>query len=199
LHRYHWLLLTSGNAVRFVAERLAGLGLPPARTLDGVRVGTVGPATSAAVRDHLPGVPVSLEPEADFSAEGLAAALGDVAGQAILFPSSDKARDVLPETLAARGAAVDVVVAYSTRVPADLGPRLAASLAEGIDLVTFASPSAVEGFVAGLGRAAEGTPCAVIGPVTERAARAAGLAVEAVAAPSTAEGLVLAIVDLLCR
>jgi uroporphyrinogen-III synthase len=198
LHRYHWLLLTSANSVRFVADRFAALGLTPARALEGVRVGSVGPATTTAIRERLPGVAVSLEPESDFRAEGLIAALGDVAGQAILFPSSDQARDVLPSTLEARGARVEVVVAYRTAAPEGLGARLSACLAEGVDLVTFASPSAVSGFLQGLGgRSGAGIACAVIGPVTEAAAREAGLEVRATASPSTAEGLVAAIQTLL--
>jgi uroporphyrinogen-III synthase len=197
LHRYHWVLFTSTNAVRFVAAAFARLGLEPARALEGVRVGSVGPSTGAAIAAELPGVPVALQPEAEFRAEGLAAALGDVSGQAILFPSSDKARDVLPATLEARGATVEAVVAYRTLVPPDLAQRLEAGLSGGVDLVTFASPSAVEGFVQGLGREAAGVPCAVIGPVTAQAARAAGLDVRATASPSTAEGLVEAILALL--
>lgn len=197
LHRYHWLLFTSTNAVRYLAAGLARLGLEPGPALEGVRVGSVGPATTSAIAKELPGVPVALQPESDFRAEGLAAALGEVTGQAILFPSSDKARDVLPATLAARGARVDTVVAYRTLVPPDLGQRLRAGLAGGVDLVTFASPSAVEGFVQGLGREVAGLPCAVIGPVTAQAAREAGLEVRATAVPSTADGLVEAIVALL--
>jgi uroporphyrinogen-III synthase len=196
LHRYHWALFTSANAVRFVADRLAALGLSPPQALEGVRVGSVGPATSSAIRERLPGVAVSLEPESEFRAEGLIAALGDVSGQAILFPCSDKARDELPITLEARGARVDSVLAYRTLVPADLGPRLAACLDDGVDLVTFASPSAVDGLVQGLGRSCQGLPCAVIGPVTEAAARKAGLDVRTTASPSTAEGLVAAILAL---
>ena len=196
LYRYHWLLFTSGNAVRFVADRFAALGLDAARAIQGVRVGSVGPATTAALRERLPGVQVALEPAAEFRAEGLVAALGDVAGQAILFPCSDKAREELPVMLEARGARVDVVTAYRTRVPSELGPRLSACLEQGVDLVTFASPSAVDGLVQSLGGRSEGLACAVIGPVTEGAARNAGLEVRATASPSTAEGLVAAIVAL---
>jgi uroporphyrinogen-III synthase len=196
LYHYHWLLFTSANAVRFVADRFAALGLDPARALQGVRVGSVGPTTTSALHERLPGVDVSLEPEADFRAEGLVAALGDVEGRVILFPCSDKARDELPVTLEARGARVEAVTAYRTRVPSDLGPRLSACLDEGVDLVTFASPSAVDGLVQSLGPRSAGLACAVIGPVTAGAAREAGLDVRATASPSTAEGLVAAILAL---
>jgi uroporphyrinogen-III synthase len=67
----------------------------------------------------------------------------------------------------------------------------------GADLVTLASPSAVEELVAAIGARAHGLAVAVIGPVTEAAARAAELEVRVVAAPSTAEGLATGIVAFL--
>lgn len=195
LRHYHWLLFTSPNAVRFVRDRMQALGLDPDLDRHGIRVGSVGPTTTQAYK-ALFGREVSVEPATDFRAEGLLAALGDVRGQTLLFPTSDRSRDVVPKTLAARGATVDVVVAYRTQAPAGLEQRLLRCLEEGIDLATFASPSAVEAFVAAIGDRAKGVAAAVIGPVTEDAARVAGLEVRAVASPSTAEGLVAAVVSL---
>ena len=59
--------------------------------------------------------------------------------------------------------------------------------------VTFASPSAVEGFAGAAGTGVRGLTAAVIGPSTEAAARDAGFHVRAVAHPSTAEGLAVAL------
>ena len=194
LHRYHWLLFTSANAVRFVAERLKALGREPRAALEGLRIGSVGPSTTEAFRARFPAAAPPLEPASEFRAEGLLAALGaEVAGQAFLLPTSDRAGDTLPQTLTARGARVDVVIAYRTVPAPALAGRLAEALAEGLDLVTFASPSAVDGFVSAAGKRARGLPAAVIGPVTDAAARAAGLDVRVTATPSTAEGLVTAI------
>ena len=195
LHRYHWLLFTSPNAIRFVRERMQVLGIDPDVGRHGIRVGSVGPATTQAYQALFGGA-VSAQPTSDFRAEGLLACLGDVFGQTLLLPTSDRSRDILPKTLAARGAEVDVVVAYRTVAPADLAASLAGCLGGGIDLATFASPSAVEAFVAAAGEGAKGVAAAVIGPVTEQAARAAGLDVRAVARPSTTEGLVAAVVRL---
>jgi uroporphyrinogen-III synthase len=100
---------------------------------------------------------------------------------------------VLPAGLRSKGAVVDVVVAYRTVAPADLKEQIRAALHGGIDVATFASPSAVENFVARAGDLGSGLAAAVIGPVTERAARHAGLRVVAVASPSTAEGLAFAL------
>jgi uroporphyrinogen III methyltransferase/synthase len=87
---------------------------------------------------------------------------------------------------------VDVVVAYRTADAAPAAERLRQALGEGVDLVLLASPSAVEAFVRALGDDARGVAAAVIGPVTEAAARAAGLDVKAVAPSATAEGLAAA-------
>jgi uroporphyrinogen-III synthase len=188
---HHWAAFTSVNAVNAVADRLGALALDwPASC----RVASVGPATTAAIAERLPAATVALEPETDHRAEGLLRAFEarPLDGCRVLLPVSDRARDVLAHGLRERGAEVDVVAAYHNVAPKDLGQRLAAALAGGIDLVTFASPSAVEGFVAA-GPPRPWPPAAVIGPVTEQAARRAGLSVAAVAAPSTASGLVAAV------
>lgn len=188
---YDWLVLTSANAVASVAERWAALGL----TGPLPKVAVVGPATREALVAAFPGRQPDLEPAQSHRAEGLLEAFvsWDIAGRRVLLPSSDQARDLLAAGLRARGALVDTVVAYRTAPPEGLGARLREALSKGVDLVVFASPSAVEGFVAGAGAAASGAKAAVIGPVTEEAARKAGLEVVAVAAPSTAAGLVASI------
>ncbi len=68
---------------------------------------------------------------------------------------------------------------------------------EGVDIVVFASPSAVEGFLAAAGEAGREVRAAVIGPTTAEAARAAGLTVVAEADPSTLDGLADAIASAL--
>lgn len=185
---FDWVAFTSVNAVKAVAERLpAGASLP--------RLASVGPATSRAIEEAL-GRPPDLVPESEFRAEGLAAALvaRGVAGARVLLPLSDRARDTLESALRSAGAEVVRVVAYRTLAPPGAAEALAAALADGFDMALFASPSAVENVVALLGERARGLPSAVIGPVTEQAARAAGLDVRAVAEPSTAAGLVASLV-----
>jgi uroporphyrinogen III methyltransferase/synthase len=110
----------------------------------------------------------------------------------VLVPSSTRARDELVRGLRELGAEVDVVAAYATVEPAGLAAAVARCLDEGCDLALFASPSAVEAFAHAAGERARGLRVAVIGPTTEAAARAAGMAVEATARPATAEGLVAA-------
>jgi len=186
---YDWVVFTSANAVASVAGRLAAAGRPwPAA---GPRIACVGPATAAAVGESLAGAPVELQPAHDHRAEGLLGAFAGVAlGAArVLLPSSERARDVVPRGLRERGAVVDAPVAYRTLPAEDLGPRLRRALAEGVDVVTFASPSAVESFVAALPPGGPRPPAAVIGPLTAETARAQGFRVVALAQPSTAAGL----------
>jgi uroporphyrinogen-III synthase len=188
LDRYEWIVLTSANAVEALADALARAG----RSLPGTtRLASVGPSTSRRAREAL-GREIAVEPPSDFRAEGLLRALEglEMAGRSVLQPVSDRARDVLAEGLRARGAQVDVVVAYRTATPAGAGEALLKALQAGTDLVALASPSAVEGLVAALGPRSADVSVALIGPVTEHAARAAGLDVRVVASPATAEGLV---------
>jgi uroporphyrinogen-III synthase len=110
----------------------------------------------------------------------------------VLLPVSDRARDTLAAGLREQGAGVDVVVAYRTLAPSGARDGLERALAEGIDLVLLASPSAVESLVGALGGRARAVAAAVIGPVTEQAARAAGLDVRGVASPATVQGLAAA-------
>ena len=185
---YEWLAFTSANAVDAVAERLARLGATvPAR----LRLAAVGPTTAHAIGERLHGRGVDLQPASQYRAEGLVEAFRafDLEGQHVLLPVSDRARDTLAAGLRAQGAQVDAVEAYRTVTPDDARHRLERSLAEGIDLVLLASPSAVEGLLQALGDRARGLAVAVIGPVTEQAARQGGLDVRIVASPATAQGL----------
>jgi uroporphyrinogen-III synthase len=191
LGNYEWLAFTSANAVEAVGERLARLGLTlPAEA----RLASVGPSTSEAIAARFPRRTVELQPALQFRAEGLAEAFRDreLSGRHVLLPVSNRARDTLARDLRAQGAHVDVVIAYRTVTPADTTTRLERAQADGIDLIILASPSAVDGLVSALGARAGGLAVAVIGPITEQAARDAGLDVRVVASPATGQGLVAA-------
>lgn len=177
--KYHWLVLTSANGVRFVWKRLAVLGL---HVPTQVRIAVIGPATARALRAQ--GREPDLIPPA-YVAEALADALGNVRGLRLLLARADRARPTLREILQRRGAHVDEVTAYRTLVaPPDTPPPQ-------VDVVVFSSPSTVEGFVQALrGRPfPENTRVVCIGPITAQAARAAGLPVHIVAREYTLEGI----------
>lgn len=185
LAAFDTVVFTSVNAVAAVVERCAALRL----TAVPRALAAVGTTTASAVQAAFPGVALVLPPPESFHAEGLLALLlhDDVAGRHFLLPLSDRARPLLADGLRAAGADVTVVVAYRTVTAASAAAGASA------DLVVLASPSAVQAWVEIAGGAARIMPVAVIGPVTEAAARAASLSVVAVAQPSTNEGLLAAI------
>jgi uroporphyrinogen III methyltransferase / synthase len=135
-------------------------------------------------------------------AEGLLESLRareDVRGAHMLYAAAEGARDVLPTGLAALGAQVDIIALYRNGAAMEDAAPVRARLELGeVDLVTFASASAVHAFVSAVGlEAARRVPAASIGPITTEAAREAGLEVVREATASTISGLVDAVVRAL--
>jgi uroporphyrinogen III methyltransferase/synthase len=190
--RYDWVVFTSANAVRAASERITDLGIAE-RTLTNRKIASIGPSTTRALRECFPGVAVSIEPARHDAASLLKGLATDARGRRFLLPSSDRARGTLAVGLREQGAQADVVVAYRTIAPADLGQKVLEGLRQRPDLVIFASPSAVQNLLAVAEGQARRIPAAVIGLVTEEACRRAEIEVRVVASPSTAEGLVAAI------
>jgi uroporphyrinogen-III synthase len=190
LARYQWLVFTSANAVEAVAARMTALAVP---LETGIRLASVGPATTEAIDRAWPGTEVAIAPATDFRGAGLVTAFVSepLEGRRILLPVSDRAGETVERGLSGRGARVDRVIAYRTL--ATSGEGLSECLRAGVDVVVFASPSAVEAFVGATGAPARAVPAAVIGPTTAETARAGGLAVLAIAQPSTVEGLLAAL------
>jgi uroporphyrinogen III methyltransferase / synthase len=197
LEGYEWLVFTSTNAVAAVKARLEALGrkaLPKE-----LKIASVGRATSEAAQEAFPESRVALAPADDYRGLGLVEAFAklDPQPRRVLLPGSNLSAPTLADGLRALGATVDVRIAYRTSTPEDLKSRLEETLASGIDLVLFASPSAVQGFADALGAGAAGVPAVVIGPTTAASARLAGMQILAVADPSTVEGLAAAAVRAL--
>jgi uroporphyrinogen III methyltransferase/synthase len=193
VHRYDWLVFTSPNGVNAFFETFFKM-YDDARSIGGVRIAAIGPATAARVREfHLA---VDLQPE-EFVAEAVVAAFeeqGSIENSTILLARAETARDVLPRELARLGAIVDEAIAYRT-VPetADVSGALARFKAEGADLITFTSSSTVENFMALKLPWPAGLKTASIGPITSKTMRELGLAVDVEAARSDIAGLVAAI------
>ena len=114
VHSYDWLVLTSTNGTDRFFERLFKQGRD-VRALGGIKIATIGAATSARVREwHLD---VDLE-AANRTSEGLFAALdADLSGQRFLLPRPEKSRDVLAKGIRERGGEVREVVVYKTIMP----------------------------------------------------------------------------------
>jgi len=187
LASHAWIALTSANAVDALFGSLAQAGRD-ARAIGSCKIGTIGPATAAAVRARglVPDLSCERATSEDF-AHALLAAGRD--GDRILLYQARDARDALRDGLAAAGRSVTVRDAYETRTRRS--PALA-DAARAADVLTFASPSAVRGFVEN-GADAGGKVVACIGPVAARAADAAGIRVDVTAEDYTAAGLVAAL------
>ncbi len=192
-HSYDWLVFTSPNGVSAFFEMFYKL-YDDARSIGGVRIAVIGPATAQRVRDfHLK---VDLQPE-EFVAESLVAAFQkneSVDNQRFLLVRADKARDVLPQELSRLGAIVDQGIAYRT-VPetADLTGARARFVRDGADLITFTSSSTVENFMAMNLPWPKQMRVASIGPITSATARSRGLKVDVEAKQHDVPGLVNAI------
>lgn len=197
LPTYDWLVLTSGNAVRYFFQRLDELGLD-ARALADCRVCAVGPKTAEEVR--LFGIKPDLVP-ADYKAEGVVAEFThlDMGATRVLFPRADKARDLIPQELKRLGAHVDSPVAYRNVFPERLPPETLFALEKrSVDCITFTSSSTVQNLAAMLGEEMmlnmlKGVVVASIGPITSKSCRDLGLRVDIEPEMYTLEALTAAI------
>jgi uroporphyrinogen-III synthase len=144
------------------------------------------------------GIVADLLPER-FVAEGVVDALSkqDIMGKRVLWPRARGARRTLALGLARLGAQVDELPLYSAAVPKEANAEALERLRAGeIDVVTFASSSAVRNLVRMLGgdtSVLKKPLIACIGPVTARTARRLGLRVDVEASEHTVEGLVQAL------
>ncbi len=195
LERYRWVAFTSQNAVALTWAALRDAGLD-ARALAACRIACVGKSTADALLAH--GLAADVVP-ARFVAEAVLdelSARDDVRGSRVLHVAAEGARSVLPDGLRALGCAVDVVHAYRTTSGSHGAETLRAALERGeVDVATFASASAVRGYVEGVGPdLARRAPAVSIGPVTSEAIRGAGITLAAESTAASIESLVAAVV-----
>jgi hydroxymethylbilane synthase len=195
LHCYGWVIVTSANGARAIlaaAERiLTELGSP--------RWATVGAATSAVLEHE--GIDVDFEPSRSHGPT-LAAEMPVMAGDRILVLRGDAADGDLAERLRSRGAEVDDVIAYRTRIaPTSSRPLLREALRAGpIDALILTSGSTVHGLLALADEEAldiRSIPAVCIGPETARAAEAAGFHVLATSPAQDADTLAVATAEAL--
>ena len=212
---FTWLLLTSANAVRALAERLEALGEKLSAT--NAMVVAIGPATAEATSRTL-GLAPRMIPE-EYSGEGLASALESALASEpgigkcrVLLPQADLARPFLSERLSRAGIDVTSVTAYRTVRGAggvDLvghlvrsgHDRAAGSDGKTVDAVVLASPSAARNLVerlkseGGSERLLDGVCLACIGRVTAEAARGLGLRADICPTEHTLPALVQALCE----
>ena len=138
LGSYSWIIFSSANAVRFFFEVYDKLDNRPPLP----RIAAVGQITGdlLQVRELTP----DFVPDV-FSGEALAAGLDDLSGQRILLPRARAGRPQIVQALLEQGAAVDDVPLYET-VTAEPSQAALAQINQGVDVVTFTSPSSVRNF-----------------------------------------------------
>jgi uroporphyrinogen III methyltransferase/synthase len=190
IYSYALVCLTSPNGVRLLFDAMAEAGRD-ARALANATVAAIGPGTAAALREH--GVIADVVPH-ESVAEALVDALSELEleGRPVLVARAAEARDVLPDALRERGAALDVVALYETI--AERPDEAAIEAAREAEYVAFTSSSTVRNLVEAVGdRFPAGARVVSIGPITSAAAREAGLEVHVEAERHDIEGLVEAL------
>lgn len=202
LDRYQWLIVTSANTVRVLAERMAVTGID-ANAFTHLKIAAVGSATAHALREIA--LSVHITPK-EYVAESLLISLGDnLSGARVLLARSAIARDIIPETLLAHGAHIDVIDAYRTMVPENSAKRIAEVFASEQTIphaATFTSSSAVTNFFlllqeAGIDRPPEEMKAISIGPVTSQTLRDHQWEPSTEASPHDLHGLIAATVQVL--
>lgn len=197
LDKYAWVVFTSVNAVDVVLPSppapLPKLGEGSRRRGEGVRVAAVGPKTADALRKH--NVEPDFIPE-EYVGGAIMAGLGDVKDKWILLPRAEIASQDLPSAIANAGGIAHEITVYRT-LPTVMDMDGLNALKSGVNIITFTSASTVENFIAiaqknhlDPQRLPNNPLFACIGPVTAKAACAAGLENIVVAREYTTEGLV---------
>lgn len=192
-HTYDWLVFTSPNGVDAFFEAFYTL-FKDARSIGGVRIAAIGPATAEKVRSYR--LDVDLQPE-KYIAEEIVKSLQaetTVENLKILLARAEGAREALAIELEKLGAIVDEAVAYRT-VPEknDVAGGIARFREEGADLITFTSSSTAENFAALKLPLPAHLRTASIGPITSATMRQLGLDVDVEAEVHDIPGLVAAI------
>jgi uroporphyrinogen-III synthase len=106
LNRYNWLIFVSRNAVE--GFQAAGHATLP----EGLRLAAVGDGTASAMRAA--GLAVDCQPDISNGSEGLLQmpAMQNLSGQQVLIVRGDGGRELLADTLSARGATINYIEVY---------------------------------------------------------------------------------------
>ena len=138
LTQFDLAIFISPNAVQhsIAAMRKSGLALPAQ-----LRIATVGQGSAKTLREL--GITNIIAPTERFDSEGLLALpeLQDVAGQQVLIFRGDGGRELLGDTLKARGATVEYAISYRRSRPQhDIAELLSAAP----DAITVTSSEALD-------------------------------------------------------
>ncbi|MGK7927459.1 MAG: uroporphyrinogen-III C-methyltransferase [Spirulina sp.] len=143
LESFHWLILTSSNAVHYFLKRLETLDRD-LRSLGNLKIAVVGKKTAKILKEY------HLNPDfipPNFVADSLAEHFPDrLAGLKILFPRVETGgRQVLVKELKEKGANIVEVPAYQSVCPDRIDPDILKALkGRSVDIITFASSKTVK-------------------------------------------------------
>lgn len=200
LDEFDWVLLTSVNGVEYFFRRLREKGID-VRKMGKARIAAVGPKTAEALAER--GIIADVLP-AKYQGEGILEAIqADLkAGQKVLLPTADLARDYLPARLKELGLEVTEVDVYENVLTTDDGDEIIHLLQnQSIHIITFTSSSTVTNLLEALRQLGveeplsllQGVEIACIGPKTAETASQCGLPVTYMAEEATVASLVQSI------
>jgi uroporphyrinogen III methyltransferase/synthase len=138
-----------------------------------------------------------LQPEKDFRAESLAAALSpQIAGKRVFLARASRGREVLAALLSDAGAIVEQAVVYESREVDVPDPEVAQTLASGrVDWTTVTSSAIARSLVAMFGNALQKTRLVAISPLTAEVLSNLGYPPAEIAKTYTSAGMVDAILS----
>jgi uroporphyrinogen-III synthase len=197
MSRFDWVFVTSQNALRALQERGQAIHADIGAVLGRVRVAAVGPATAEALKSA--GIELAYNATKHLGVSLAQELATEVKGKTVLLPRSDRANPELVEQLKRLGATVQEVVAYKTVPPDDAAVGQArAALQQRVDAILFFSPSAFHHLQDILGsekvlEISRQATFAAIGPVTEKALRAARVERVLCADDTTVASIVIAL------
>lgn len=189
LPQFDWLIFTSVHSVHALFKRIKYLEIESLP--DALRIAVIGSKTASCLESYgrMPGfIPLK------YMATEILPSLQPVRGKRFLLLQSNLSAHTLAEALREDGGEVLEVTAYRNEPHA---PDLSAfdNLRNGVDVITFTSPSSVQNFksIAEKYNFCPKPLIACIGPVTAQAAREAGFVVDIEAQEHTIAGLVAAL------
>lgn len=189
LEKYHYVVFSSTNGVKFFMRRLFALGFDT-RRLARAKVAVIGPRTAQSLQEF--GLRADIQPET-YRAEALATSLQEhVDGKRILLLRASRGREVLSAELTRFGAQVDQVVTYQSTDDTRRDPDIESRWSE-LDWVTVTSSAIARSLHHQWGDKLKEVKLASISPITTKTLMELGLAPTAEAADYTVEGVVAAI------
>ena len=189
LDDFDWLVFASSNAIRFFFELLGNRQIDTA-----TRVACVGEKTAQVLRH------IFREPDfvpQPFSSEALGEQMPLDGGTRVLIPGPLVSQDAFVERMQTRGFQVTRWPIYKTCF-VTLSESIRNELESGVDIVTFASPSAVDSFceqVPDYSALLAHSVVGCIGPMTNRRAQERNIHVHVVPPRYTVPDLIQALCD----